>query len=137
MAAFNYCERLENIAEVIAHPLLDERERLGRIRMLTYPNKNKLPESSYSLKEIENQITEHTGITIDQMNRKTRKIEIVIARQMAHFKARHKTSYSLEFIGRYFGGKDHATVLYSNKTIQNYLDVDKVFRREHESFLLS
>jgi hypothetical protein len=57
--------------------------------------------------------------------RKTRKREIVFARQVAMYLIKKHTKLSLKKIGEYFGGKDHATVLHSVKTIDNLMEVDR------------
>ena len=59
---------------------------------------------------------------------KTRKREIVQARQIAMFFAKGFTKSSLATIGSQIGGKDHATVLHACKTVNNLIDTDKRFR---------
>ena len=59
---------------------------------------------------------------------KTRKREIVQARQIAMFFAKNLTKSSLATIGTSIGGKDHATVLHACKTVNNLLETDKGFR---------
>ena len=59
---------------------------------------------------------------------KTRKREIVQARQIAMFFAKGLTKSSLATIGSQIGGKDHATVLHACKTVNNLIDTDKRFR---------
>ena len=59
----------------------------------------------YSLDEIRIQVEKHTGITIDHMNTEFRKQEVVMARQLAHYKSRIFTVEPIEFIGFYFGRK--------------------------------
>lgn len=58
---------------------------------------------------------------------KTRKREIVIARQMSMKLIHQKGKYSLATIGRFFN-KDHATVLHAVKCIANLRDTDKRFK---------
>lgn len=55
---------------------------------------------------------------------KTRKREIVMARQVAHFLLKNKTKLSLSRIGLIAGAKDHATVMHSIKTVQNAIDIN-------------
>jgi hypothetical protein len=59
---------------------------------------------------------------------KTRKREIVQTRQVAMFFSRIFTKYSLATIGNYFSGKDHSTVLYASKTINNLIETDRQLR---------
>ncbi len=59
---------------------------------------------------------------------KTRKREIVQARQVAMFFSKSMTKSSLATIGSQIGGKDHATVLHACKTVNNLIETDKRFR---------
>ena len=52
---------------------------------------------------------------------KSRKQEIVFARQVAMYLIRDLTSASLKTIGNFFGGRDHTTVMHSVNTIENLL----------------
>jgi chromosomal replication initiator protein len=64
---------------------------------------------------------------------KTRKHEVVIARQMAMYLAKQLTQASLKAIGAEFGGRDHTTVLHSCQTIENYLGHDVQVRNALEN----
>jgi chromosomal replication initiator protein len=65
---------------------------------------------------------------IDLINSKTRKREIVQARQLAMFFSKKHTKSSLATIGQHCGNKDHATVLHACRTVNNLLETDKQFR---------
>lgn len=56
----------------------------------------------------------------------TREREIVRMRQISHYLARKYTKSTLQCIGIDIGGKDHATVKHSIKTIHNLLDVEAI-----------
>lgn len=75
---------------------------------------------------------EFNGLTLDQMDARTRNGEIVRSRQEAHYLTLKYTTLSLSYIGSFIGGKDHATVLHSKRTISNLLDTDPKFREEFE-----
>lgn len=129
-------EKLKYISELISNEHYSEKEKVTVIKSLI--NKESDEEEripKYSLSQIQEQVFNHTGITIYQMNTEFRKREVVQARQFAHYKAKRFTIESLAYIGFYFGRKDHATVLHSNKNIRGFLEVDKVFREEHGEFL--
>ena len=64
----------------------------------------------------------------DMIKSKTRKREIVQARQIAMYFSKSFTKSSLATIGSQIGGKDHATVLHACKTVNNLIDTDKRFR---------
>lgn len=85
---------------------------------------------------IQDLVSVHMGITIDDMVSKSRKHEIVLARQMAIALTRALTRLPLKKIGAAFGGRDHATVLHSIKTIEDYKFTDKLVKRDHDTLLV-
>lgn len=73
---------------------------------------------------------------------KNRKRETIHLRQIFHYLARHLNSHftSQTKIGNYYSeisGNtwNHATVIYSCKTIQGYMDVDRKFKEEIEQII--
>jgi chromosomal replication initiator protein len=75
-------------------------------------------------------VCDYYRIPIDLMQSKTRKREIVQARQVSMFFSKSMTKSSLASIGAQIGGKDHATVLHACKTVNNLIDTDKHFRHQ-------
>jgi len=82
---------------------------------------------------IQKVVCDYYKIPLDQMLGKTRKREIVQARQVSMYFSKSLTKSSLATIGSRIGGKDHATVLHACKTVNNLIDTDKQFRNQiHE-----
>lgn len=81
-----------------------------------------------SIDYIQKVVSDYFSIPIDLMHSKTRKREIVQARQIAMYFSKILTKSSLATIGSQIGGKDHATVLHACKTVNNLSDTDKRFR---------
>ena len=81
-----------------------------------------------SIDYIQKVVCNYFNIPIDQIQSKTRKREIVQARQVAMFFSKNLTKASLATIGTQIGGKDHATVLHACKTVNNLIETDKRFR---------
>lgn len=81
-----------------------------------------------SIDYIQKIVCNYYNIGIDQIQSRTRKREIVQARQVAMFFSKSLTKSSLATIGSQIGGKDHATVLHACKTVNNLLETDKRFR---------
>lgn len=73
-------------------------------------------------------VAEHFNLQPEKLQGKTRKRSIVIARQLSMYLAKNLTSKSLKGIGEMFGGRDHSTVIYSCKTVQDMMDTDLVFK---------
>jgi chromosomal replication initiator protein len=63
----------------------------------------------------------------DSAQSKTRKREVVQARQIAMYFSKQMTKTSLASIGAQIGGKNHATVLHACKTVNNLMDTDRQF----------
>ncbi len=85
-----------------------------------------------SIDYIQKVVCDYFGIPIDLVLSKTRKREIVQARQVAMFFSKSLTKSSLTTIGSRIGGKDHATVLHACKTVNNLIETDKHFRLQIE-----
>jgi chromosomal replication initiator protein len=81
-----------------------------------------------SIDYISKVVCDYFDMAVDTLQAKTRKREIVQARQIAMFFSKSMTKSSLASIGAQIGGKDHATVLHACKTVNNLKDTDKGFR---------
>jgi len=81
-----------------------------------------------SIDYIQKIVCDYYNIPLNLIQSKTRKREIVQARQVAMFFSKSLTKSSLATIGTQIGGKDHATVLHACKTVNNLIDTDKQFR---------
>jgi chromosomal replication initiator protein len=77
---------------------------------------------------IQDLVAEHFKVSVDTLSGKTRKRSIVIARQLSMYLAKKLTDKSLKTIGEMFGGRDHSTVIYSCKTVQDLMETDGVFK---------
>ncbi|HPD95282.1 MAG: chromosomal replication initiator protein DnaA [Bacteroidales bacterium] len=73
-------------------------------------------------------VCEYFGLPTEAIHAKTRKREIVQARQIAMYFSKNLTKSSLSTIGSVIGNKDHATVLHACKTVSNLIETDKRFR---------
>lgn len=75
-------------------------------------------------------VSEHYSVPLERILSRSRAREVVVARQLSMFLSKKLTGQSLKSIGKVFGGKDHTTVLYAIKSINNMLDIDKEFKSE-------
>ena len=81
-----------------------------------------------SIDYIQKVVCDYFDLPIELLKSKTRKREVVQARQIAMFFAKKMTKSSLANIGMHCGGKDHATVLHACRTVNNLSETDKQFR---------
>jgi chromosomal replication initiator protein len=81
-----------------------------------------------SIDYIQKVVCDFFDMPLEAINSKTRKREIVQARQLAMFFSKKHTKNSLATIGLHCGNKDHATVLHACRTVNNLVETDKQFR---------
>lgn len=77
---------------------------------------------------IQKLVAEHFSVAVEKLQGKTRKRQVVIARQLSMYLAKNLTDKSLKAIGETFGGRDHSTVIYSCKTVQDLMETDAIFK---------
>ena len=75
-------------------------------------------------------VCSHYGLETSAIHTKSRKREVVQARQIAMYLAKTYTDLSASKIGHLIGNKDHATVLYACKNIKELREVEKAFQVE-------
>ena len=75
-------------------------------------------------------VCKHFDLEPSAIHTKSRKREVVQARQIAMYLAKNHTDFSTSKIGKFIGNKDHATVLHACKTVKGQLEVDKSFHAE-------
>ncbi|MEX1269957.1 MAG: chromosomal replication initiator protein DnaA [Balneolaceae bacterium] len=85
--------------------------------------------SQISIEAIQNYVCEYFGIDTNKVREKTRKQEIVEARQIAMFLSKKFTKSSLKTIGLQFGGRDHSTVIHAISTIEERLSTSPKHKR--------
>lgn len=81
-----------------------------------------------SIDYIQKVVCDYFDMPIELLKSKTRKREIVQARQLAMYFSKQLTKNSLASIGAQCGNKDHATVLHACRTVNNLSETDKRFR---------
>jgi chromosomal replication initiator protein len=81
-----------------------------------------------SIDYIQKVICDYFNLPVELMVSKTRKREIVQARQLAMYFSKKLTKASLATIGLHCGNKDHATVLHACRTVANLQETDKQFQ---------
>ena len=87
-------------------------------------------QTDVSIDLIVDTVCEYFNITRDILLSKSRKRQIVQARQIAMYECRNLIpNCSLSTIGSELGGKDHATVLHACTTVQDLMSTDKTFRQ--------
>ncbi|MEQ6166844.1 chromosomal replication initiator protein DnaA [Ekhidna sp. MALMAid0563] len=85
-------------------------------------------DSEVGIDYIQKTVSEYFHVGQDDLKAKTRKKEIVIARQVAMYFSKDYTNHSLKSIGYHFGGRDHSTVIHALQSVNDMMDTDSKFR---------
>jgi chromosomal replication initiator protein len=81
-----------------------------------------------TVERIRDVVCEYFSLTVDAISTKSRKREVVQARQIAMYLSKQLTKSSLSSIGNTIGQRDHTTVLHACKIVNDLMDCDKNFR---------
>ena len=83
-----------------------------------------------SIGTVQSAVCDYFNITPEELVSKSRKRQIVQARQISMYLCRNLISNcSLSTIGAQTGGKDHATVLHSCNIVSDLMATDRMFKK--------
>ncbi len=121
------------INSLLAHSIAFNRpidqELAGRVmRMIV-----KIEQKVITCEAILQQVVGSFGVDMKSINSKSRKREIVWARQAAMSLCKKFTTQSVSRIGQVVGNRDHATVLHALKNVEDLLTTDVEFREKYAS----
>jgi chromosomal replication initiator protein len=84
---------------------------------------------------IQKTVCDFYSLNLSDMKAKRRTKDIALPRQVAMYLSKRATNASLSDIGKQFGGKDHATVIYACKQVDERRGKDETFNRMIESLM--
>jgi chromosomal replication initiator protein len=92
-------------------------------------------ERPVTVESVQKIVCEFYNMKLSDIKAKRRTKDIALPRQIAMYLAKQATHSSLSEIGKHFGGKDHATVIYACKQIEERKAKDETFNRIIENLL--
>ena len=116
------------LIRLLAHATLHQRELNLSLAKEVLRDLMEDEQANLTIDEIQRIVCEYTGIDEDRMRGKTRKREVVRARQIAMYFCKKLTQNSLKTIGLHFGGRDHSTVIHANNTVEDQMETDEQFK---------
>lgn len=81
-----------------------------------------------TIDDITRTVCAHLNVPENKVREKTRKKEVVLARQISMYLASKMTKSSLKTIGLHFGGRDHSTVIHACTSIEQSLNNDLIIK---------
>ena len=97
----------------------------------------KVDDNPLTVDEILDTVCNHFSVTLSAVNSKSRKHDLVIARQVTMYLAQKYTKMPASRSGRLVGNRDHSTVIHSCAQVENRLKVDSSFKEEVNSIEVS
>ncbi|MDD4614204.1 MAG: chromosomal replication initiator protein DnaA [Caldisericia bacterium] len=99
--------------------------------------KNFLPMSykKFTPEEIKVIVADFYNTKPQMLESKRRSKDVTVPRQVAIYLIREMTNYSLPVIGRYFGGRDHSTIIHSYEKIKGEMKTDMKLKNEVEEII--
>ena len=93
----------------------------------------KIDDKPLTVDDILDSVCSHYHVSTDAVNSKSRKRDLVEARQVSMYLAQKYTKMTASRIGKLVGGRDHSTVIHSCSQVERRLQADNVFRDELRS----
>jgi chromosomal replication initiator protein len=116
------------LIRLLAHATLHKREIDLTLARDVLRDLVKETRVTLTIDEIQRFVCDYFSIPEDLIRAKTRKREVVQARQVAMFFCKELTQHSLKTIGLHFGGRDHSTVIHANQSVRNQIETEPKFR---------
>ncbi len=115
------------LIRLLAHATLHKREIDLNMAKEVLRDLIKDTRVNLTIDEIQRIACEYFNIPEDLVRGKTRKREVVQARQVAMYFSKQLTQHSLKTIGLHFGGRDHSTVIHANQSVEDQIDTNPKF----------
>ena len=116
------------LISLLAHASLNRREIDLDLARTTLKNIVQDIETEVNIDYIQKMVAAYFNITQELMRSKSRKRELVVARQVAMFFSKEYTNHSLKSIGQHFGGRDHSTVIHAVQSVNDMMETDSKFK---------
>ena len=116
------------VVSLMAHSIINDTEIDLALARRVIEQSIKFEVKKITVQKIQEVVCDYFNIKRDLIQSRSRKREIVQARQVAMYFTKAHTELSLAQIGTHIGKRNHATVLHACKTVSGLKEVDKTFR---------
>jgi chromosomal replication initiator protein len=120
------------IVSLMAHSVINNKEIDMELTERVVSMSIKIEKREITIERIQATVCNYFSLDQSLIYTKSRKREIVQARQITMYLSKKYTDYSLSRIGDLVGKKDHATVLHACKIVKDLIEIDQSFRSDVE-----
>jgi chromosomal replication initiator protein len=118
------------LISLLAQSSLNKKEIYLELAKKVLKNFVKTSSKEITIDAIQKMVCDYFDVSYEKLLQKTRKREIVQARQISMYYAKDLTKSSLKTIGMHFGGRDHSTVIHACQTVNDLMETDKKFKAD-------
>lgn len=119
------------ITSLMAHSIIEGRNiDMDLCRQVVESSIAVKEEEKLSVESIEQQVCDYYHIDKELIHSRSKKQEVAQARQIAMYLAKKHTDCSLAHIGNVLGKRNHATVIYACKAVEDWMETDKNLRQD-------
>ena len=93
----------------------------------------KIDDKPLTIDDILDSVCNHFNVSATAVNSRSRKHDLVVARQVSMYLAQKYTKMPASRIGKLVGGRDHSTVIHSCSQVEQRLKIDRLFSDEIQS----
>ncbi len=120
------------VVSLMAHSIINNRDIDMSLARRVLEQSIKFEKKRITVEKIQDTVSDFFNVKKDLIQSKSRKREIVQARQVTMFFIKKHTELSLSQIGVHVGNRNHATVLHACSTVKDLAEVDRGFRSDIE-----
>jgi len=129
-AIFGNIRELEGSLNTILCQYRLKNKPLTAVEVKNLLKNNIKPKKTVAIKDVVKVVSEHYNLDENSIYEKTRRKEIVRARQVVMYLLREDFNVSYPLIGQKLGGKDHTTVIHSYLKIKEEIKTDPQLSQE-------
>lgn len=118
------------LTRLFAQVLLTQTEPTIEVARSVVAEIGKPKTKQLTIEQIIQMTAKHYNVPEERFMKKDRKKHIALARQVAMYLSVELTNHSTVNIGLHFGGRDHTTVIYAHRMINEKMGNDKTFKNK-------
>lgn len=119
------------VTSLMAHSIIEGRNiDMDLCRQVVESSIAVKEDEKLSVESIEQQVCDYYHIDKELIHSRSKKQEVAQARQIAMYLAKKHTDCSLAHIGNVLGKRNHATVIYACKAVEDWMETDKNLRQD-------
>ena len=127
---FNIRDLESALTRIVSYSSFLNKKITARLAIETLTDIFSARDYDISCEAIKKAVCKHWGIKIADIESSKRKREYAFPRQVAMYLCREMTDLSLPQIGKYFGGRDHTTVMHAYDKIEKEIKDNDLFAKE-------